>query len=337
MAAYDYESNFLTVHSLGARPVLVDVDPHNWNLDPTRLEAAFGPHTKAVVCSHLHGGLVPMRAVMELDSRWRGMGVVEDAAQAAGAVVQGQPAGTWGGRGGRSVSAGRSCFRLGRGGAILVRDPHLFQRARVWLHRGAPTVGSAERTPGRRGPAPTGETLAAATAHRVENVRALIHLMGQVYETIPSGNTNLETRAVRETDMPLTVVPCLVSFTNPAAADSIPAYYKVGFRFDASAFGLTRDLFVRALRAEGVAFDPGFNAFARGPVAIAVPVSRAVGRSHGGPPRMRDSPPPPSSPAPLWVCSWSLRQLPKFTIIGHSFNKSRPWTSALGPGFEPRS
>jgi dTDP-4-amino-4,6-dideoxygalactose transaminase len=230
MAAYDYESNFLTVHALGARPVLVDVNPHNWNLDMTRLEAAFSPHTKAVICSHLHGGLIPMRAVMEL-AHAHGVGVVEDAAQAAGAVVQGQQAGTWGDVGTLSFG-GSKLLSAGRGGAILVRDPYLFQRARVWLHRGiqqwAPL--SELQAAALR---PQLAKLSAATAHRVENVRALIHLMA---------------------------VPGLVPFTNLAAADSIAAYYKVGFRFDASEFGLTRDLFVRALRAEGVAFDPGFNA-----------------------------------------------------------------------------
>lgn len=39
-----------------------------------------------------------------------------------------------------------------------------------------------------------------------------------------------------------------------------PAYYKLGFRYDAAAFGLTRETFVRAMRAEGIAFDAGFTA-----------------------------------------------------------------------------
>ena len=89
MAAYDYESNFLTVHAIGAKPVLIDVHPDNWQLDPANLEAALTPQTKAVICSHLHGGIVPMRAVMEI-ARRHGIGVVEDAAQATGAMRGGQ-------------------------------------------------------------------------------------------------------------------------------------------------------------------------------------------------------------------------------------------------------
>src|SRR5262249_49087322 len=86
LAAYEYESNFLTIHAIGAKPVLVDVAPHNWNLDPAGLEAALTPHTKAVICSHLHGGVVPMREVMAV-ARNHGVGVIEDAAQAHGATV----------------------------------------------------------------------------------------------------------------------------------------------------------------------------------------------------------------------------------------------------------
>src|SRR6516164_6845752 len=94
MAAYDYGGNFLGVHAIGARPVLVDVAADNWNLDPARLEAAVGPATRAVIASHLHGGVVPMRQVMEV-ARRHGLAVIEDAAQMPGAVVQGRMSGTW--------------------------------------------------------------------------------------------------------------------------------------------------------------------------------------------------------------------------------------------------
>src|SRR5947209_13545643 len=95
LAAYDYGGNFLSVHAVGAVPVLVDVDPSNWNLAPERLTEAFSPSTRAVIVSHLHGGLVPMREVMMLAAA-HGVAVVEDAAQAAAASVQGRPAASWG-------------------------------------------------------------------------------------------------------------------------------------------------------------------------------------------------------------------------------------------------
>ena len=75
-AGYDYGGNFLAIHALGARPVLVDLHPSNWNLDPARIEEAISPGTRTVLVSHLHGGIVPMRAVMEIAGR-RGLAVVE--------------------------------------------------------------------------------------------------------------------------------------------------------------------------------------------------------------------------------------------------------------------
>jgi dTDP-4-amino-4,6-dideoxygalactose transaminase len=71
LAAYDYVGNFLNVHAVGATPVLVDIDPSNWNLTTERLQAALSPKTRAVIVSHLHGGIVPMREVMEMQPKCR--------------------------------------------------------------------------------------------------------------------------------------------------------------------------------------------------------------------------------------------------------------------------
>src|SRR3989440_8110529 len=114
-------------------PVLVDVAPDNWNLAPERLAAALGPSTRALIVSHLHGGLVPVRAVTALAAE-HGVRVVEDAAQVPGAVVQGRRAGTWGDVGVLSFG-GSKLLTAGRGGALLTRRPDVHQRARTVLHR----------------------------------------------------------------------------------------------------------------------------------------------------------------------------------------------------------
>ena len=92
LAAYDYPGNFLAVHAVGARPVLADVHPDDWNLDLGSLTEALGPAVKAVIVSHLHGGTAPMRELTELASA-RNVAVIEDAAQAPGAMVRGRRAG----------------------------------------------------------------------------------------------------------------------------------------------------------------------------------------------------------------------------------------------------
>ena len=233
MAAYDYESNFLTIHAISAKPVLIDVSPNNWNLDPNHLIAAITPKTKAIICSHLHGGIVPMKEVMEI-ARLRNIGVVEDAAQAPGATVQGKPAGSWGDIGVLSFG-GSKLLTAGRGGALLFSDPQLHQRVKVWLHRGLQQW------------APLSELQAAIVRPQLRKLRQSTLVRWQQVQMLNGAGSVL------------TSVPGVIPFSN-SPADSIPAFYKVGFQYDPALFGLPRELFIKALRAEGIAFDSGFKA-----------------------------------------------------------------------------
>ncbi|MDY3561686.1 aminotransferase class V-fold PLP-dependent enzyme [Gemmata sp. JC673] len=270
MAAYDYESNFLTVHALGAKPVLVDVRPDNWQLDETKLEAALTPLTKAVLCSHLHGGLVNMPAVLAL-ARPRGVGVVEDAAQAPGAVLDGRPAGTWGDVGTLSFG-GSKLLTAGRGGGLLFADPVLFQRAKGHLNRGVQQLAplSELQAAALR---PQLRKLHEATAWRVERVRELFQI-NPPPSPLPEGRGSQDTlKRLSELgsqsgsgELPLPSGRGLgggLSFSPLAPLEAgahLPAFYKLGLRYDPAAFGLSRERLVKALRAEGVAFDAGFNA-----------------------------------------------------------------------------
>jgi dTDP-4-amino-4,6-dideoxygalactose transaminase len=229
LAAYDYGGNFLNVHAVGAHPLLVDLEPSAWQVSLERLAEAVGPATRVVIASHLHGGLVPMRELMALAAA-RGLRVIEDAAQCPGAVVQGKRAGTWGDVGVLSFG-GSKLLSAGRGGALLTRHTDVQQRARVCLHRGNLVCPLSELQAAVL--LPQLDKLDARNAHRLRSVGRLAERLGDV--------------------------PGLRLFAGPPA-DSRPGYYKVGFRLDAASFGLSRERFVAALRAEGVAFDEGFRA-----------------------------------------------------------------------------
>jgi perosamine synthetase len=234
MAAYDYGGNFLSVHAVGARPVLVDVDADNWNLAPEALAAAFGPATRAVLVSHLHGGLVPMREVMELAGR-QGVAVIEDAAQAPGALVQGRRAGAWGDVGILSFG-GSKLLTAGRGGAVLTSRVDVAQRARLWLQRGNHIC-------------PLSELQAAVLQPQIDR--------------LAERNTQ-RLRGVRFLSERLRSIPGLRPFRNRASENSEPGFYKLGVQFDAETFGLDRERFVAAARAEGIALDEGFRALHMG-------------------------------------------------------------------------
>jgi dTDP-4-amino-4,6-dideoxygalactose transaminase len=233
LAAYDYGGNFLCVHAVGAMPVLVDVHPDNWNLDPQRLTGALGPATRVIIVSHLHGGLVPMREVMHFAAE-HGLKVLEDAAQAPGATIQGRKAGTWGDVGILSFG-GSKLLTAGRGGAILTHHPDVHQRARLWLNRGNLVCPLSELQAVVL--IPQLGQLDERNARRARNVQRLIDSLGEV--------------------------PGLRPFTNPSL-DAAASYYKLGFQYDADRFGLPRERFLAAVRAEGIAFDEGFRALHAG-------------------------------------------------------------------------
>ncbi len=252
LSAYDYPGNFLAVHAVGAVPVLLDVNASNGNLEVNRLPEAFGPATRALLVSHLHGGLVPMREVME-QARERHVAVIEDAAQSPGAVVQGQRAGAWGDVGILSFG-GSKLLTAGRGGALLTRHADVHQRARVHLNRGNLLCPLSELQAAVL--VPQLAKLDQRNERRAANVRRLRALLADVPGLQPFDNRGIEGE---------------------------PAYYKAGFRYDAAAFGLTRDHFVAALRAEGVAFDEGFRALhvGRSPQRFrAIGDLSAAGRAH---------------------------------------------------------
>ena len=108
-----------------ATPVLVDVDPSSWNMDPAALERAITPRTKAIIPVHLHGRLADMDAILAI-ARRHGIPVIEDAAQAHGAVgPDGRRAGTFGEIGCFSFYPGKNLGACGEGGAVVTNRPDL--------------------------------------------------------------------------------------------------------------------------------------------------------------------------------------------------------------------
>lgn len=230
LAAYDYPGNFLSVHAAGARPVLVDVEKWNWCLSVESVAAALGPETRAVIASHLHGGLVSMPELMALCAE-RGVPVIEDAAQAPGAYEAARIVGSWGDVGVFSFG-GSKLLTAGRGGALVTSRPDVFQRAKLVLGRGNNLVAPLSELQAVA-LLPQLDALAGRNEHRWWNVVAL---GGDYLDGIPG------------------VTPF------PPPTEARPAYYKLGFRYDEAAFGMPRGRFVKAMRAEGVAMDEGFRA-----------------------------------------------------------------------------
>ena len=106
----------------GARPVLVDIDPCSFNMDPAAIEARITPRTKAILPVHLYGQPADMDPIMEV-ARRHGLIVIEDAAQAHGAKYKGRPAGSIGDIACFSFYPGKNLGAYGEGGAVTTSNP----------------------------------------------------------------------------------------------------------------------------------------------------------------------------------------------------------------------
>lgn len=122
-----FAATALAVVRAGATPVFVDCDDRHLLLDHTRLEEVITDRTRAVVPVHLFGQAAPMAEILEI-ARRHGLYVVEDAAQAQGAIWQGKNVGTVGIAAATSFYPGKNLGAYGDAGAVTTNDDGLAQR-----------------------------------------------------------------------------------------------------------------------------------------------------------------------------------------------------------------
>jgi len=118
----------------GAKPVFVDIHPDTLNLDETKLEAAITPQTKALVPVHYAGVGCEMDSILEI-ARRHNLPVVEDNAHGLFGKYKGKYLGTFGALATQSFHETKN-FSCGEGGALLINDPALAERAEVIREKG---------------------------------------------------------------------------------------------------------------------------------------------------------------------------------------------------------
>ena len=120
---------------LAAVPVLVDIEPDTWNIDPTLIEAAITPQTRAIMPVSLYGQPAEMAPINELAAR-HGLPVIEDAAQSFGAVYRGRHSGGLSTIGCTSFFPSKPLGCYGDGGACFTDDDALALRMRQGRNHG---------------------------------------------------------------------------------------------------------------------------------------------------------------------------------------------------------
>ncbi len=118
-----------SILNAGAMPTFVDVDRAGMTMDPARLEASLTPRCKAILVTHLYGRMADMADILAIGAA-RGIPVLEDCAQAHGAVWSGRRAGSLGAAGCFSFYPTKNLGACGDAGAVVTSDPALAVRLR---------------------------------------------------------------------------------------------------------------------------------------------------------------------------------------------------------------
>lgn len=134
--ANTYIASILAITENQLTPVLVEPDEQSYNLSPAGVEAAITPRTRAILAVHLYGRLADMPALSALADA-NSLLLLEDAAQAHGASIDGRKAGSWGDAAGFSFYPGKNLGALGDAGAITTDDDELANILRALRNYGS--------------------------------------------------------------------------------------------------------------------------------------------------------------------------------------------------------
>ena len=127
---FTFVASVAAVIYAGARPVLVDIDPRSFTMDPAAIESLITPRTKAILPVHLYGQPADMDPIMEV-ARRHNLVVIEDAAQAHGAKYKGRPVGSIGDIACFSFYPGKNLGAYGEGGAVTTSNAEYARTMRM--------------------------------------------------------------------------------------------------------------------------------------------------------------------------------------------------------------
>jgi dTDP-4-amino-4,6-dideoxygalactose transaminase len=129
-------ATWLAVSYVGATPIAVEPDPRTYNIDPERIRAAITPKTRCIIPVHLYGQVADMDPIMAI-AQGHGLIVIEDNAQAQGAMYKGRVTGSLGHAAATSFYPGKNLGALGDGGGVVTNDAAIAEKVRVLRNYGS--------------------------------------------------------------------------------------------------------------------------------------------------------------------------------------------------------
>lgn len=239
--AYTFAATAAAPMAAGAIPVIVDIDPETYCIDPKAVEAAITPKTRAIIPVHLGAEMADMDAIMDIASRYQ-LIVIEDCAHAHGAHWRGQGAGTIGHFGSFSLQSSK-ILTSGEGGILLCRTLELAARATSIMDCGRPHD-------------PAGEEYTLGSNYRMTELQAALANVG--LERFPEQAQEREAMAAYM-DEALSEVPG-VRLLKRDERHTRRSFYRYIFAIDTQVYGVDHQLVSDALVAEGIPCWTGYPA-----------------------------------------------------------------------------
>ena len=239
--AYTFQATAAAPMAAGAIPVIVDIDPNTYCIDPKAIEAAITDKTRAVIPVHLGAQMADMDAIMEIAGR-HDLIVIEDSAHAHGAKWRGQGAGTIGHFGSFSLQSSK-ILTVGEGGVLLCRTAELAARAASIIDCGRPHDEAGQRF-----------TLGAN--YRMAELQAALGIVA--LERFPEQAKQREETAAY-IDEALSEIPG-VRILKRDLRHTTRSFYRYVFAIDPEVFGLEHNAVCYALHKEGIPGWMGYEA-----------------------------------------------------------------------------
>lgn len=242
--AYTFSATAAAPMAAGAIPVIVDVDPETYCIDPKAVEAAITPRTRAIIPVHLGAEMADMDAIMDIAER-HNLIVIEDCAHAHGAKWRGCGAGAIGHFGSFSLQSSKT-LTSGEGGILLCRTQELAYRATSLIDCGRPHD-------------PAGQEYTFGANYRMSELQAALAVVG--LQRFPDQAQQREAMADYMDEALSEVVG--VRVLKRDERHTTRSFYRYIFAIDPAVFNANNEIVCRALNAEGIPCWWGYPAMHR--------------------------------------------------------------------------
>lgn len=237
--AYTFQATAYAPMVAGAIPVIVDIDPETYCVDPKRVAEAVTDKTRAIIVVHIASQMADMDAIMEIATN-HNLVVIEDSAHAHGAQWRGIGAGTIGDFGSFSLQSAK-IITTGEGGVLLCKDPKMAQKAASIIDCGRPKD-------------PEDKEFTMGVNYRWSELQAALGLIA--LERFPEQHQQRQNMA-DYLEESLSEVPGIRLLKRDLRLTK-RSFYRYILKIDPEYFKCSNKTFCNAMRAEGIPVDTGY-------------------------------------------------------------------------------